>query len=1766
VHFHGQDASEELRKKDMIAYYKWMGQHVAGVIAVSKPMASRLIEVGIPPEKVRVVHSGIDIPEKTIEPPFTPPCRLLSVSRLVPKKGLLHLLKAFEMAKQEVPEITLDIIGEGPLRNEVEEFVAVHGLTESVRLHGQRPHDDVLNMLGQCHIFAQHSVTDPLTGNAEGLPVTVLEACGQGRPVLSTFHEGIPEAVEHGVSGYLVDEGDTGKMAEYMVRLSQDGGLRAQMGQAARAKVMNGGFSTDAMLSELRKAIGLSPSAKGLCTGASVSVKEKTEAGYPKTFQPKAGRAIRNVLFVNHNLAPYEHSGTPISTLNHALGMKAKGLEVAVLIPSDEVKKGFQSDHVDGFTLYRVPRFEKHKAFFNDIDRGELESYLKDIEAVLRRFSPDVIQVNDYVWMPGEIFEVFSKRGSLIIRNVCNLEEICHRDYPVVAEGACGKLCSGPESASKCSECYCAQSLQRWGSEIQESEKDRITEQIEKRFEFIRYLYDEVVDGVVFTEPRFREFFSKFVRIPEKKVNIIPRGFRFEFQKRGKAITVSGSELHFAFVGNLMFSKGVDVVLRAFESVAGYDGFKLHLFGAVVNDEYLPWIKGLEKRFPQKIIYHGAFEKKDLPDIARGIHVCIVPSYFDTFNRVVREMLYFGVPVLSTDFFGSSVVQDHLNGLKVAVGDWQALADRMMDLVKSPDLVHRLSTGAVNCHIAELDQEVSGLLKTYSALTPSEGMEKGCRVGASDSPMSEQHFEKKQDVRLIAFYLPQFHPIPENDVWWGKGFTEWTTVTKAKPLFPGHDQPRIPSELGFYDLRLPEVRKAQADLAREHGVYGFCYYHYWFNGKLLLERPLQEVLSSGEPDFPFCLCWANENWTRAWDGGDAQILIQQHYSQEDDIAHIRYLCCIFQDRRYIRINGKPLLLIYRAKRIPDPLRTTEVWRKEAKRLGIGELYLCRVESFPDEHSDPTTLGFDAAVEFQPDWGELGPSVADAKFGNHAVYRYPDIVDRMLRKRKPPYRRFPCVTPSWDNSPRRKSEASIFIDSSPALYEKWLKRTVERCSGENPGKIIFINAWNEWGEGNHLEPDLVFGRDYLEATRRAVERAAPASDFHPTHRAYEDVEGLVASGKENEALSALEDIVATDPTHALAHNDLGCLYYGRGDKERTLVHLEKAVALNPHHLDSLKNLADFYCAEAGRGEDALRLYLRIISDFPEDLETLRTLGSLFVRLNRIGDALPLYKKILTREPEDPEAKHVLEQLLPIISLPGQQPDPPSSLKFHKEPPLVSVLLPAFELTEATLNSTEAFLGNAKKDRVEVLLILKGSPPAVRELADSAGNERIKLLTFPEGTSLTAVLNGAGRKATGRFLAFMDHRIPLSHTWLRPLLDTLLSHPEMAAVSPKVAGADHSILEAGYSRIENDRVRGEGAGGVLDDPRYSFLTRIPSLSRHLAVVARDVWMRHGGFDERLTDFGLAMMDLGFSLGKGGHLLSYQPRSIVHPNNGTGETPSGCGPVHTDEGEIKSPRPSVVPKAEDPESAAVPRKKVLVLGVYLANQPNTAEDMISIYGSSKNCEVFQRWVGLGGSPPSPKVAEVTVRSLPGKKPKFEIMNELLLESPVEEYDYVLLSDDDVVLPENFLDHFIPLQQRLGFVIAQPARTSNSYIDHPIVQQHPGIVARETRFVEIGPVVSFHRSAFEFVFPFDLTSSMGWGYENVWSFRAKEKGLKIGIIDQTPVDHSLRKPVANYDWSQADRERSEFLKKHSHLPIEACFSVTRVIHPQEVPSCQQT
>ncbi len=385
-------------------------------------------------------------------------------------------------------------------------------------------------------------------------------------------------------------------------------------------------------------------------------------------------------------------------------------------------------------------------------------------------------------------------------------------------------------------------------------------------------------------------------------------------------------------------------------------------------------------------------------------------------------------------------------------------------------------------------------------------------------------------ARAIAFYLPQFHPIPENSEWWGEGFTEWTNVRRARPLFADHYQPRIPTELGYYDLRSTETREAQADLARSHGVEGFCYWHYWFAGRQLLERPFQEVQSSGRPDFPFCLAWANHSWTASWVGRPWELLIDQTYpGHEDYVAHFGALIDTFADDRYIKVDGKPLFVVFRPDKLPSAPRFADCWRELAHKAGFKGLHLLGILN---ADVDPASLGFDGGIHkgighllsFLP--GEVrrrleqrrrakvllerpriaGFHQAVARAGRPSstamlgalhdrvsgrlllpsVATYEELVESAERQLQLRDDHYPCVVPNWDDTPRIGRWGSVIHESTPALFANHLRHALRLIEERPPEqRLVFLKSWNEWAEGNYLEPDERHGRGYLEVIRSEI---------------------------------------------------------------------------------------------------------------------------------------------------------------------------------------------------------------------------------------------------------------------------------------------------------------------------------------------------------------------------------------------------------------------------------------------------------------------------------------------------------------------------------------------------------------------------------------------------------------------------------------------------------------------------------------------------------
>ena len=349
--------------------------------------------------------------------------------------------------------------------------------------------------------------------------------------------------------------------------------------------------------------------------------------------------------------------------------------------------------------------------------------------------------------------------------------------------------------------------------------------------------------------------------------------------------------------------------------------------------------------------------------------------------------------------------------------------------------------------------------------------------------------EKKE--MPIAFYLPQYHITEENNKWWGEGFTEWTNVRTGKPLYKGHHQPRIPGELGYYDLTEDaDTQKKQVELAKEYGVYGFCFYYYWFEGKRLLRKPLDQYLERKDLDLPYCICWANENWTRRWDGQEKDILMQQVHNADTDEAFIRDVIPMFRDPRYIRIEGKPVLLIYRFGLFEYPAETIERWRRICREEGIGEVQIAVVQAFKEV--DNRVYGADFSVEFPPHMTNmmametiLGEAEdLDERFSGH-LYSYKKMVDCLGTVVKREYTLYPGSMLEWDNTARRNYNPDIYMDFTPELFRRWLIRNQFYARLYNPEPVTFINAWNEWAEGTYLEPDEKWGRRNLEMVKEVV---------------------------------------------------------------------------------------------------------------------------------------------------------------------------------------------------------------------------------------------------------------------------------------------------------------------------------------------------------------------------------------------------------------------------------------------------------------------------------------------------------------------------------------------------------------------------------------------------------------------------------------------------------------------------------------------------------
>jgi glycosyltransferase involved in cell wall biosynthesis/2-polyprenyl-3-methyl-5-hydroxy-6-metoxy-1,4-benzoquinol methylase len=505
-----------------------------------------------------------------------------------------------------------------------------------------------------------------------------------------------------------------------------------------------------------------------------------------------------------------------------------------------------------------------------------------------------------------------------------------------------------------------------------------------------------------------------------------------------------------------------------------------------------------------QVINLGFMSRADLPQIFHATDFLVQPGRINLFNEYrfpskLPEYFATGNPVILPKTNIGLQITDGLEGLVLQEGHYREIADCVERLIRDPALAQQIGNAGRAFALRELTwkknvHKIHEWLNQLLQNQPLESRERSAEVISSQTI----------DPKLIAFHLPQFHPIPENDQWWGTGFTEWTNVKRGEPNFHGHYQPYLPADLGYYDLRNPEVLEQQAAIAQLYGIYGFCFYYYWFSGKKLLELPLETMLAQRKPDIPFCFCWANENWTRRWDGLNHDILMEQHYESGWVERFFEDILPYLQDQRYIRVDGCPMLLLYRIDLIPDAETVIQTWKHLARAAGLGGLHIVGVQYIGMTPEVPVKLGADATVEFPPHLCPEERTLLDPKalpdirpdFEGY-VEDYPAFMNHYIARPTVDVPWYRGLMPSWDNTPRRGAKSHIFLNASPQNYEYWLRYLVDysRCA-PNGQSLIFVNAWNEWAEGAYLEPDQKYGWQYLEATSRALRGYVPIRDSQP----------------------------------------------------------------------------------------------------------------------------------------------------------------------------------------------------------------------------------------------------------------------------------------------------------------------------------------------------------------------------------------------------------------------------------------------------------------------------------------------------------------------------------------------------------------------------------------------------------------------------------------------------------------------------------------------
>jgi glycosyltransferase involved in cell wall biosynthesis len=667
-------------------------------------------------------------------------------------------------------------------------------------------------------------------------------------------------------------------------------------------------------------------------------------------------------------------------------------------------------------------------------------------------------------------------------------------------------------------------------------------------YETLRKLPSDVIDAIINPYRSHPHRYRSFVEGAVGYTCLIDRLLEFKSKEQPGVVFWAGFESEFAKIDGDTLRDRAEFGLRQDETILFYGGNVHFSIASDIRNLYVATLllrrKGLNVRLlrtgwnyaplgiemnsdiDECVTELGFVPREQMSKLIGVSDILVQPGRSDAFNDYrfpskLPEYLASGRPVILPDTnIGRALEQGH-DCLKLNEGtipelmaaierlaadsamrkklgaNGRAFAMKHLSWARAGEILGNFYASVMGERAAK-EKEAMAAPTTYGIAKAGAKSKGATTLSTADKSKSETKIdtakpEKEPKVvypaKLVAFYLPQFHPIPENDEWWGKGFTEWTNVSRAKPQFAGHSQPRLPTELGYYDLRVVETLHKQVDLALEYGVGAFCFYYYWFNGRRLLEKPLDLWLSKEGPDFPFCICWANENWSRRWDGSESEILMEQTYNDDNDVAFIKDIIPILKDPRYLRVDGSPVLLLYRANILPDPIATASTWRRIAAEHGLT-LHLCIVQSFG--LSDPRPYGFDAAVEFSPphvDRQLIDPARVPGVASDFKGY-IEDYVSVALKSVNAPptdYIKYRGCFPTWDNTARRKNGGHIFINDSPKAYAHWLRFLVQESlvRRDQVEPLIFINAWNEWAEGTYLEPDERYGRDLLEVTKLAL---------------------------------------------------------------------------------------------------------------------------------------------------------------------------------------------------------------------------------------------------------------------------------------------------------------------------------------------------------------------------------------------------------------------------------------------------------------------------------------------------------------------------------------------------------------------------------------------------------------------------------------------------------------------------------------------------------